>query len=96
MKDFKSGEKEGRTVSWSRNKKNYGHYLQIALPFTILPAILFSSILPFLIPVLKLGTIFASMLNNTALLASLMYLIRQVALETEQKQTIYFNPGYTH
>lgn len=80
--------------SLSRHKKNYGHYLQIALPFTILPAVLFSSFLPFLIPVLKLGTIFVSMINNTALLASLMYFIRQIALETEQKQTIYFNPGY--
>lgn len=91
------GEDEARDLSLSgRHKKNYGHYLQIALPFAVLPFILFSSFLPFLIPVLKLGTIFATMVNNSALLASLMFLIRQIALENEQKQTIYFNPGYNH
>ena len=77
-----------------RSKKNYSYYLQIALPFTVLPFVLFSSVLPFIIPVLKLGMIFAATINNAALLASIMYVIRQIAFENEQKQAVYFNPGY--
>lgn len=79
----------------NKNKKGgYGYYAQFAVPFFVLPAVLFSSFLPFLIPALKMATMFAGVVNNAALLASIMYLARQVAIENEQKQTVYFNPGY--
>lgn len=80
----------------TKNKKGYGYYAQFAVPFFLFPAILFSSLLPFLIPALKMATMFAGVVNNAALLASIMYLARQVAIENEQKQTVYFNPGYNH
>lgn len=84
----------GGLLGGTKNKKGYGYYAQFAVPLFVFPAVLFSSFLPFMIPALKMATMFAGVVNNAALLASVMYLARQVAIENEQKQTVYFNPGY--
>lgn len=78
----------------NKNKKGYGHYFEVGAPVVVFPAILFSSLLPFMIPALKMATVFATVINNAALFAGVMYLARQAAIENEKKQTIYFNPGY--
>ncbi|XP_063708927.1 uncharacterized protein LOC134837479 [Culicoides brevitarsis] len=78
----------------NKKYKGYSHYLEVGVPVLFFPAILFSSVLPFIIPALKMTTLFATMINNAALFAGAMFLARQTAVENEKKQTIYFNPGY--
>lgn len=77
-----------------KKNKGYGQYFEVGAPVMVFPAILFSSLLPFMIPALKMATVFATVINNAALFAGIMYLARQAAIENEKKQTIYFNPGY--
>ena len=69
-------------------------YLQVGLPLLLAPAMVFAGFLPILIPVLKLATAFTTIVNTTALVAAILYLARQHALEKEMQQTVYFNPGY--
>lgn len=69
-------------------------YLQFGVPLLLAPAMVFAGFLPMLIPVLKLATAFTTIVNATALVAAVLYLARQHALEKEMQQTIYFNPGY--
>lgn len=75
-------------------RKKRGYYLQMGIPLLLAPYMVFAGFLPMLIPVLKLATAFTTIVNVTALIASIMYLARQHALEKEMQQTIYFNPGY--
>lgn len=87
--DMKKDEAE---KSGMRKKK--GYYLQLGIPLLLAPYMVFASFLPMLIPVLKLATAFTTIINVTALVASILYFARQHALEREMQQTVYFNPGY--
>lgn len=69
-------------------------YLQVGVPLLLAPAMVFAGFLPMLIPVLKLATAFTTIVNTTALVAAVLYLARQHAIEKEMQQTVYFNPGY--
>lgn len=69
-------------------------YLQMGVPLLLAPVMVFAGFLPMLIPVLKLATAFTTIVNTTALVAAIMYLARQHAIEKEMQQTVYFNPGY--
>lgn len=69
-------------------------FLQVGVPLVLAPYMVFASFLPMIIPVLKLATAFTTIVNLTALVASIFYLARQHALDREMQQTIYFNPGY--
>lgn len=71
-----------------------GQYLQFGIPAVLAPAMVFAGFLPMLIPVLKLATAFTTIVNTTALVAAVLYLARQHAVEKEMQQTVYFNPGY--
>jgi hypothetical protein len=86
--------KRSTDESGREKKTDYSSYMQIAVPAFFFPPMLLSSVLPFLIPAFKMATVFSTVLNGSALMAAIMYLARQHALEQEQKQTIYFNPGY--
>lgn len=74
------------------NKKN--GYTDLIVPTFIFPAVIFASFLPFLIPVLKMAALFAAVINNAALMAGILFMARQSALEQEQRQVFNFNPGY--
>lgn len=76
-------------------KHKYGYLMQLGVPAMMLPMVLLSSVLPMMLPALKMATIFTGVMNNTALLAALMYLARTAALEQEQKNTVYYTPGST-
>lgn len=78
-----------------KKKKGYGQYVQIGAPFAVFPFVLLGSVLPFILPALKMATVFAGVVNNAALLAGILYLARQHAIQNEHKNTIYFNPGYS-
>lgn len=69
-------------------------YLQLGIPLLLAPWMVFAGFLPMLIPVLKLATAFTTIVNTFTLVAAVVYLARQHALEKEMQQTIYFNPGY--
>lgn len=75
-------------------RKGYGQYLQMGIPLILAPGLVFAGILPMLLPVLKMATLFSSVINHSALIAGIMYLARQHAVEKEIQQTVYFNPGY--
>lgn len=62
----------------------------------LLPGLFFAGLLPMILPALKMATIFSSITNFSALLAAIMYLARQAAVEKEMQQTVYFNPGYKY
>lgn len=51
-----------------------GNYLHLGIPFVLAPIMIFFGFLPFLIPVLKLATAVTSIINLTALIASIFYL----------------------
>jgi hypothetical protein len=90
-KDNEDLKKDELEKSGNRKK---GSYLQVGVPLLLTPYMVFVSFLPILIPVLKFATIFTTVVNFTALVASIFYLARQHALDREMQQTIYFNPGY--
>lgn len=75
-------------------RKGYEQYLQMGIPLVLAPALVFAGILPMLLPVLKMATVISSVINHSALIAGIMYLARQHAVEKELQQTVYFNPGY--
>jgi len=77
-------------------RKKGGQYLQFGIPLVLTPFMVFASFLPMLIPVLKIATAFTTVINVVALVASVLYLARQHAIEREMQQTVYFNPGYTN
>lgn len=68
----------------------------MAVPVMIMPAILMGTILPFLLPVLKMATIMSMMLNNSAFIAALIYAARTHANSQEEPQHISYGPpqGY--
>lgn len=74
--------------------KRKASYLQVGVPLLLTPYMIFVSFLPMIIPLLKFATVFTTIVNLTALVASIFYLARQHALDREMQSTIYFNPGY--
>lgn len=68
--------------------------LQMAVPVMVMPAILLGSVLPFLLPMLKLATIMSMMLNNSAFIAALIYAARTHANAQEEQQINYPPQGY--
>ncbi|XP_014086197.3 uncharacterized protein [Bactrocera oleae] len=68
--------------------------LQMAVPVMVMPAILLGSVLPFLLPMLKLATIMSMMLNNSAFIAALIYAARTHANAQDEQQISYPPQGY--
>lgn len=87
-----NGDEKKDEVEKSNRKK--ASLLHVGVPLLLAPYMVFAGFLPMLIPIFKLATIFTTIVNVTALIASVMYLARQHAFEKEMQQTIYFNPGY--
>ncbi|CAO1420638.1 unnamed protein product [Diamesa serratosioi] len=95
-KDIEGDEetKDGDTKDEKGLRRKGYQYLQMGVPLILAPGLVFAGILPMLLPVLKMATIFTSVINHSALIAGIMYLARQHAVEKEMQQTVYFNPGY--
>ncbi|XP_017474767.1 PREDICTED: uncharacterized protein LOC108365287 [Rhagoletis zephyria] len=82
-----------------KNKKgSYSSYkntiLQMAVPVMVMPAILMGTVLPFLLPMLKMATIMTMMLNNSAFIAALIYAARTHANAQEEQHISYPPQGY--
>ncbi|XP_022221921.2 uncharacterized protein LOC111073750 [Drosophila obscura] len=78
-----------------RNKKKNSNKLtimQVAVPMLILPVVLLGSLLPFILPALKMATIMSLLMNNGAFMAALLYAARtQFNTHEEQQQHISYS-----
>lgn len=92
-KNDKKGDMKKDELEKSGHRKK-ASLLQVGVPLLLAPYMVLASFLPIIIPVIKFATAFTSIVNLTALVASIFYLARQHALDREMQQTIYFNPGY--
>ncbi|XP_067623056.1 uncharacterized protein [Eurosta solidaginis] len=83
-----------------KNKKgsSYSSYkttiLQMAVPVMVMPAILMGTVIPFLLPVLKMATIMSIVLNNSAFIAALIYAARTHANAQEEQHISYPPQGH--
>ena len=78
-----------------RHKKQE-YVLQLGLPAILMPGILLGSVLPMMLPALKMATVFSGVVNTTAMIAAFLLLARNAAIEQEIKDTqpVYYHPGY--
>lgn len=58
----------------------------------VLPAVLMGTVLPFLLPALKMATIASGILNNGALMAAIMYAAKHTTFAADKSSQYY--PGY--
>lgn len=69
--------------------------LQIAVPTMLMPAVLLGSVLPFMLPALKMAAIVSTVINNGALLAAFMYAAKTTAFSNDNEQIVqYSSSGY--
>lgn len=65
------------------------------MPLLLLPGLIMSAVLPFILPSLKMMTLAAGMLNNMALTGAVFTLLRNNAFnDNYRKKIIYVNDGY--
>lgn len=69
--------------------------LQVAVPILVLPAILLGSLLPFVLPTLKMATILSLFMNNGAFLAAMLYAYASASASSAANQPQHINYGYT-
>ncbi|EDW84044.1 uncharacterized protein Dwil_GK13360 [Drosophila willistoni] len=63
--------------------------LQMAVPILVLPVILLGSLLPFILPALKMATILSLLMNNGAFMAALLYAARTQANNQDEQHISY-------
>lgn len=75
-----------------RKQKQHSQYLlQFGVPALIMPAIVLGTVLPFVLPMLKMATIVSGLINNGALISAVLYAAKNAALMPENK--VFYNPG---
>ncbi|XP_026752206.2 uncharacterized protein LOC113512505 [Galleria mellonella] len=83
---------EIETARGSMKKKFYN-----IVPYLLLPGLIMSAILPFVLPAMKLMTIGAVMLNNMAFTGAVFTLLRNNAFNDKYEYKVkYINAGYTN
>ncbi|KAH8330759.1 hypothetical protein KR067_007179 [Drosophila pandora] len=75
-----------------RKKKNSYKVtmMQVAVPMLIFPVVLLGSLLPFILPALKMATILSLVMNNGAFMAALLYAAR-TQFNTHEEQHISYS-----
>ncbi|RVE52662.1 hypothetical protein evm_002781 [Chilo suppressalis] len=82
----------GQQPALSRGMKNTFYNI---VPYLLLPGLLMSAVLPFVLPALKMMTLAVGMLNNMALSGAVFTLLRNNAFNDRyDKKVIYVNKGY--
>ncbi|KAH8242938.1 hypothetical protein KR032_003147 [Drosophila birchii] len=86
------GDAGGGGILGKRKKKNSYKVtmMQVAVPMLIFPVVLLGSLLPFILPALKMATILSLVLNNGAFMAALMYAAR-TQFNTHEEQHISYS-----
>lgn len=79
-------------LTMPRKQKEHSQYLlQFGVPALIMPAIIMGTVLPFVLPMLKMATIVSGLINNGALISAVLYAAKNAALMPENK--VFYNPG---
>lgn len=63
--------------------------MQVAVPMLIFPVVLLGSLLPFILPALKMATILSLVMNNGAFMAALLYAARTQFNNHEEQHISY-------
>ncbi|EDV93153.1 uncharacterized protein LOC6563810 [Drosophila grimshawi] len=82
----------------NKRKKKHSYkttMMQVAVPILVLPAILLGSLLPFLLPTLKMATILSLFMNNGAFLAAMLYAYSSASASSAANQPQHISYGYT-
>ncbi|KAL4715554.1 hypothetical protein ACJJTC_009180 [Scirpophaga incertulas] len=80
----------GTSISRGMKKQFYN-----IVPYLLLPGLIMSAILPFVLPAMKLMTVAVGVLNNMALSGAVFTLLRNNAFNDRyEKKVIYVNEGY--
>ncbi|TDG44816.1 hypothetical protein AWZ03_008790 [Drosophila navojoa] len=69
--------------------------LQVAVPILVLPIVLLGSLLPFILPTLKMATIMSLLMNNGAFLAAMLYAYSSATAASAANQPQHISYGYT-
>ncbi|ALC46238.1 CG15888 [Drosophila busckii] len=88
---------EGGGVLLNKRKKKQSSkttMLQVAVPILLLPAILLASMLPFILPTLKMATILSLFMNNGAFLAAMLYAYAATSGSSAANQPQHISYGY--
>lgn len=88
--NFVGSEEESRRRK-QKHKHNYHYAMQLGLPALMLPAVALGSVLPMVLPALKMATIATTVINNGMLLAAIMYAAKSIAEQQHEKSTTSFN-----
>lgn len=87
----------GPETESSRGMKKMRKVFYKIVPFMLLPGLLMSAILPFVLPALKMMTVAVGMLNNMALSGAIFTLLRNNAFNDKyDHKIIYVNEGYSN
>lgn len=90
------GGDSGGALKKAKKKNSYKMtMLQVAVPILVLPAILLGSLLPFVLPTLKMATILSLFMNNGAFLAAMLYAYASASASSAANQPQHINYGYT-
>lgn len=90
------GGDSGGALKKAKKKNSYKTtMLQVAVPILVLPAILLGSLLPFVLPTLKMATILSLFMNNGAFLAAMLYAYASASASSAANQPQHINYGYT-
>lgn len=73
-------------------KQHASYLLNLGVPALVVPAILMGTVLPFILPMLKMATIVSGLINHGALLTAILMAAKNAAVANENK--IFYNPGY--
>lgn len=76
-----------------KNKHKTTEYLlQLGVPALMMPAILLGTVLPFVLPALKMATILTTLINHGAFITAALYAAKQAAFADDK--VVYYNSGY--
>lgn len=85
----------GESSDGARGMKKWRKRFYNIVPILLLPGLLMSAVLPFVLPALKMMTVAVGMLNNMALSGAIFTLLRNNAFNDKyDKKVIYINEGY--
>ncbi|KAH8409845.1 hypothetical protein KR222_009899, partial [Zaprionus bogoriensis] len=88
------GGDSGGVLKKAKKKNSYKMtMLQVAVPILVLPAILLGSLLPFVLPTLKMATILSLFMNNGAFLAAMLYAYASASASSAANQPQHISYG---
>ncbi|KAL7728100.1 hypothetical protein ACLKA6_002242 [Drosophila palustris] len=86
----------GGVLNKRKKKQSYKTtMLQVAVPILVLPIVLLGSLLPFILPTLKMATILSLFMNNGAFMAAMLYAYASATASSAANQPQHINYGYS-